>query len=85
MYMGNFMTPEILPKIYSVHSVTASMFRTIVGGLGSYLLTIMTIEYAMLTIGLLFSFITLLFSIYMKPRIGLKPEEYTKKDIVCVE
>ena len=83
--MGNFMTPEILPKIYSVHSVTASLFRMLTGALGSYLLTIMTIEYAMVTLGILFSLITLLFAIYMKPRIGLKPEKYTKKDVVCIK
>lgn len=84
-YMGNFMTPDILTKIYSGYSVIASIFRMIVGGLGSYLLTIMEIQYAMVVVGILFSFITLLFTIYMKSRIGLKPEEYTKKDVVCIE
>ena len=30
-YMGNFMTPDILTKIYSVNSVIASIFRMFIG------------------------------------------------------
>lgn len=84
-YMGNFMTPEMLTKIYSVYSVMASMFRMSIGAIGSYLLTIMTIDRAMVVVGILFAIITLIFSRYMKTRIGLKPEEYTKKDIVYMK
>lgn len=83
-YMGNFMTPEILTKIYAGNSIIASIFRMLAGAIGSYLLTIMTIQYAMVVVGISFSVITLLFAIYMKTRIGLKPEEYTKKDVVCI-
>lgn len=45
----------------------------------------MEIQYAMVIVGIGFSFSTLLFAIYMKSRIGLKPEEYSKKDVVCIE
>lgn len=81
-YMGNFMTPEMLTKIYAVYSLIASAFRMLIGGIGSYLLTIMTIEYAMVVVGILFSIVALLFSRYMKTKIGLKPEEYSKRDVV---
>lgn len=81
-YMGNFMTPTMSTKIYAVYSLMASTFRMIIGGIGSYLLTITTIEYAMVIVGILFSIVTLLFSKYMKTRIGLKPEEYSKRDVV---
>lgn len=84
-YMGNFVTPKMLTKIYSAHSIMASLCRMSVGAIGSYLLTIMTIEYAMVVVGILFTIITLVFSKYMKTRIGLKPEEYTKKDIVYIQ
>lgn len=83
-YMGNFMTPEILTKIYAGNSIIASIFRMLAGAIGSYLLTIMKIQYAMVVVGILFSAITILFAIYMKTRIGLKPEEYNKKDVVCI-
>lgn len=84
-YMGNFMTPEMLTKIYAVYSLIASLFRMITGAIGSYLLTFMTIEYAMIVVGILFTIAILLFSQYMKTRIGLKPEEYTKKDIAYMQ
>lgn len=84
-YMGNFMTPEILTKIYSIYSIMASVFRMLIGAIGSYLLTIMAIEYAMVVVGILCTIITLIFSKYMKTRIGLKPEEYTKKDLVYIQ
>lgn len=51
---------------------------------GSYLLTFMPIERAMVVVGTLFTFVTLILSRYMKKRIGLKLEEYTEKDVVQV-
>ena len=54
------------------------------GAIGSYLLTMMTIEYAMVVVGILFTILTFGFSIYMKNRIGLKPEEYSDKDVVLI-
>lgn len=83
-YIGNFMTPEILTKVYSVDSVIASILRMSICTVGSYLLTFMPIERAMVVVGILFTFVTLILSIYMKTRIGLKPEEYTEKDVVQV-
>lgn len=84
-YMGNFMTPEILSKVYSVYSVLASIFRMSIGAIGSYLLTVMTVDRAMVTVGVLFAIVTLIFSKYMKTRIGLKPEKYTKKDVPVIQ
>lgn len=83
-YIGNFMTPEILTKVYSVDSVITSILRMSICALGSYLLTFMPIEKAMVVLGIIFTFVTLLLSRYMKTRIGLKPEEYTEKDVVQV-
>ncbi len=83
-YMGNFMTPKMLTKIYATYSMMASLFRMIIGAIGSYLLTFMTIEYAMVIVGILATIVTLILSKYMKPRIGLKLEEYTKKDIAYI-
>lgn len=83
-YMGNFMTPDILTKIYSASSVICSMFRMGISFIGSALLNIVTIEYAMVIMGITLSIVTLMFAKYMKTRIGLKPEEYTKEDVVCI-
>lgn len=84
-YMSNFMTPEMLTKIYAVYSLIASLFRMTAGAVGSYLLTFMTIEYAMIVAGSLFIVPILLLSQYMKKRIGLKPEEYSEKDVAYMQ
>lgn len=84
-YLGNFMTPDILIKVYSANSMCCSMFRMLVGGIGSFLLTFMTIEYAMVTSGILFTIVILILSLCIKPRIGLKPEEYSEKDVACMQ
>ncbi len=83
-YMGNFMPQEMLTKVYAIYSMIASVSRMLVGAIGSYLLTFMTIEYAMVVIGILFTIVMCLISLYMKTRIGLKPEEYTNKDIAYI-
>lgn len=84
-YLGNFMTPDILTKVYSANSMCCSMFRMIVGAVGSFLLTFMTIEYAMVTAGILFAIIMLILSLCIKTKIGLKPEEYTEKDVAYMQ
>ncbi len=83
-YVGNFMTPEILPKVYSVNSVCASIFRMSISAVGSYLLTIMTIQNAMIVIGIILTLITLIISMAIKTKVGLKPEEYSEKDVVKI-
>lgn len=83
-YIGNFMTPEILTKVYCIDSVITSAMRMSVCALGSYLLTIMKIQYAMIVTGIVFSIITLLIYRLTKTRMGLKPEEYTEKDVVKI-
>lgn len=84
-YLGNFMTPDILTKVYSANSVCCSLFRMLAGAIGSYLLTFMTIEYAMVVAGIVFTVFIIILSQYIKTRIGLKPEEYTKKDVVYIQ
>lgn len=84
-YMGNFMTPEMLTKIYAVYSMIASLFRMLASAIGSYLLTFMTIEYAMVVVGFLFTISILILAQYMKTRVGLKPEKYSEKDVAYMQ
>lgn len=81
-YIGNFTTPEVLTKIYSASSVICSIFRMSVSAIGSYLLTIMTIEYAMVFVGIIFTMVITLLSIYIKSSVGLQPEQYKKRDLL---
>lgn len=80
-YMGNFSNSKILPKIYSVNNMATNCGKVILGLICSGVLKIVELKYALLIVGLLFMLFVGLVSLYMKPRIGLKPEEYSKEDI----
>ena len=50
----------------------------IIGILASFLLDKTTTAYCMIVIGIIFTIIFVLVEKYMKNRVGLKPEEYSK-------
>ena len=80
-YMNNFSNEKILSKIYSANSIIENLFRMIICFVGSCALNYMNIKYATIFIGVIFTIIAIFISSYIKTRLGLKPEEYNKKDI----
>ena len=80
-YLGNFTNQEILPKIYSAYSLGINVARAIIVMAGSTLLGIMTGELAAVLAGIIATLVVVVILKYMKSRIGLKPEEYDKKEI----
>lgn len=80
-YLGNFTTKEIISKIYATDSIAKNLFRMIIGMIGSLLITIVPSANAMLYAGIAFLVVGFMLILYMKPRVGLKPEEYPKKEI----
>ena len=80
-YLSNFTNPTILPKIYSINSMSKNFFRMVIGFLGSYILSITNTANSLILTGIIFSIVTLSLISYMKTRTGLKPEEYKKEDI----
>lgn len=80
-YLGNFTNEKILPKIYSINSISRNVFRMIIGFLGSYLLKITNTANATILAGIIFTIVAIALISYMKTRTGLKPEEYKKDDI----
>lgn len=80
-YLSNFASDEMLPKIYSANAISRNIFRTGIGLIGSYLLDITNTANAMILLGLMAIFIAIGLLSYMKTRIGLKPEEYSKEEI----
>lgn len=80
-YYNNFSNPDINTKIYSAKSLIESFARAALCFFASFLLGISSIAYALVILGCLLT-VTFIFLLdYMKTRIGLKPEEYKKKDI----
>lgn len=80
-YLSNFSTSVLRPKLYTANTFAESIGRTIVYLISSFLLSKTNTSYAFVLLGAI-SLITFVFIVsYMKPRVGLKPEEYDKKDI----
>lgn len=80
-YVNNFASTKILPAIYSSKSICDNIFRTIITLLGSAIVGIYNIDIAMIVMGIFILILTLVLTVYSKDKLGLKPEEYTQKDI----
>ncbi len=80
-YMNNFANNKILPKIYSINGITANLGRMIIGIIASSLLKITILPNALLYLGIICTIIVISLGIYSKSRLGLKPQEYDKKEI----
>lgn len=79
-YLGNFSNKKIDTKIYTVNQLFGNISKVIAGIIASFLLDKMNTAYCMITIGIMFTIIYLLTEKYMKTRVGLKPEEYSKEE-----
>lgn len=80
-YLGNFASKKMISKIYSANSIIKNFIRMVIGVSGSILLASTTSANAMFIGGIVFFALSSAILIYMKPRVGLKPEEYSKEEI----
>lgn len=79
-YLRNFSNKEIDTKIFAAKNLFANIFRAIGCAFAAFLLSNMSTAYCMIIIGVIFTIIYVLLAKYMKTRIGLKPEEYSKEE-----
>lgn len=71
-YLGNFADKDLLPKIYSVHSLGKNLLRAIIGISGSFIIGITSATYiAVIIMGSVFCVLMFAVVIYMKSRVGL--------------
>lgn len=80
-YVNNFTSSKILPAIYSAKSICDNLLRTVITLLGALVLGIYNIDIATVAMGIFILILTLGLTVYSKYKLGLKPEEYTQKDI----
>jgi len=80
-YLNSFTNNKVLPSIYSVEFMINNIFSMIITVLGSVLLLKFSIIYAFMIIGGVILVVAILISFYAKDKLGLKPDEYTDKDI----
>ena len=80
-YLGNFSSGEMTSNIYATNSIARNTFRMIIGMMGSWLIGVVPSANAMFYAGGVFLLISIILMLYMKPRVGLKPEEYKPEEI----
>ena len=79
-YLRNFANEDIDTKIYTVKNLIKSISSAIVGVFAAFLLDRMSTAYCMIVFGIVFTILIILTISYMKTRVGLKPEEYSKEE-----
>ena len=79
-YLRSFTNEKIDTKIFAAKNLFTSIARVIIGLFASFLLDKIRTAYCMIITGIIFTIIYILMEKYMKTRVGLKPEEYSKEE-----
>lgn len=80
-YLSNFTNKDIDTKIFTANNLIRSISSAVVGVMASFLLDRMDIAICMIVIGSIFLILIVLMNKYMKTRVGLSPEEYSKEEV----
>lgn len=80
-YITNFTNEEVQSKVYSAYGIVSGLGSTLIGIIGSFIVAVFNLKMSLLIFGIIFTVVMFGVSRYMKTRVGLKPEEYRKKDI----
>ncbi len=81
-YLNSFSNPDVNTKIFAIKSFLDNIGRVMLSLFASLLLGITTTSYAFIIIGCLFFVIFIFLLDSMKTKVGLKPEQYPKEDLV---
>ena len=80
-YLSNFTNEQIDTKIFTANNFLKGIAGAVSGILAAFLLDRMETAYCMIIIGIIFGIIMMLVCKFMKSRVGLRPEEYSKEEI----
>ena len=80
-YLNNFSTSKMVSKIYGANTIMNNLLRMLVAFIGTLVLDNFNIKHTMIIVGIIFTVIAYLLYLYMKPRVGLKPDKYKPEDI----
>lgn len=80
-YMSNFTNEKIDTKIFTANNFCKGIAGAIAGILAAFLLDRTETAYCMIMVGIIFFILMVLVSKFMKSRVGLKPEEYSKEEV----
>lgn len=80
-YLNSFSTSSMRTNISSASDLVYSVFRSIICFISSALLSVTTTSYVFVILGCIFTVFFIFLLDYMKHTVGLKPEQYSKKEI----
>ena len=80
-YLSNFTNKDIDTKVFTANNLVRSVTSAGIGVFASFLLDRMETAYCMILIGVVFGILMLLVNKFMKTRVGLKPEQYSKEEV----
>ena len=80
-YLSSFSTSSIKTKIYSLNNMLEAISATVTSLACSILLRYTSTAYASIIISIAFAIMLGFILKYMKTRVGLKPQQYSKDDI----
>ena len=80
-YLNNFTTRKIRTKITALKNLTANLLAAIISVICALLLEFTTTANTFIIIGCILTIAVILLLDYMRDKVGLKPEEYSKEEI----
>lgn len=80
-YLNNFTNRKIRPKITALKNLSSNLFTAGISMLCALLLKVTTTANTFIVIGCLTTIFIVLLLDYMRGKVGLKPEQYSKEDI----
>ena len=84
-YLKNFTNEKTRNKISFTYELIVGIVASIMSLIGAAILDSFYVEYAIILVGLMFLAVMIVILDYMRTRIGLKPKQYTKKDLEFIE
>ena len=84
-YLNNFTTSSLRNKISSAYTLVEGISRAFISFMASLLLNIVSVSISFIFVGCIFTIVFVLFLDHMRKKVGLKPDEYKKKDIEFLE
>ena len=80
-YLNNFTNRKIRPKVTALKFLTSNLFTALVSMMCAVMLRFTTTANTFIVVGCISTIFIVLLLDYMRGKVGLKPEQYTKEDL----
>lgn len=80
-YLNNFTTKELRTKLATIRNIIYNIITIAISLIGAMLLQITNVSTTLIIIGCIMTVLIIILLRYMKDKVGLKPENYSKEDL----